>query len=74
MEQAGDGFARAGIIGVHHQIELFQGFICPHLMVKRPALQVEGVALGLLFGVGEEVDGDHDACRDSMPKRIPTGR
>ena len=59
VQQAGDGFAGAGVVGVHHQIVLAQGFICPHLVVERPAMQTEWVAISLFFGVGKKVDGDH---------------
>ncbi|MCZ7672361.1 MAG: hypothetical protein M5U34_37180 [Chloroflexi bacterium] len=58
-QEAGEGFTGAGVVGVHDQIVCLQGFICAHLVVEGPLLQVERVAWRLFFGVGEKVDFNH---------------
>lgn len=61
VQQAGDGLASSGIVGVHHQVVLAQGVVGAHLVVERPAFEAKRIAVGLFFGVGEEVYGDHSS-------------
>ena len=67
VEQAGHRLARAGVVGVHHQVVVAQRLQRAHLVVEGPVGQAQRVVAGQLFGVGEKVQRGHDETASQMP-------